>query len=171
MFCWHSPSAVDLRGHSRKHSPEEGLLGRSSADLEYQRPKQNLTLVLNAFQRQRINLNLVCHKLKPWGHCAGTEFSVVRIFFFVTFNLNSLHPKRHSYFPRFLGVLSSGTKNKRRLLLSFSRMAQHRTRFLAKKIAIGPGLVRARSAFWLRTKGFRPEGQIPRRHTSNSRVY
>ena len=65
MFCWRSHFAVDLRDHSRKHSPEEGLLGRTLADLDYQRPKQNLTLMLNAFQRHRINLNLVCHKLKP----------------------------------------------------------------------------------------------------------
>ena len=47
MFRSHS--AVDLGGHCRKHSPEEGLLGRTSADLEYKRPKQNLILMLNAF--------------------------------------------------------------------------------------------------------------------------
>ena len=58
MFRSHS--AVDLGGHCRKHSPEEGLLGRTSADLEYKRPKQNLILMLNAFFKYKLkNFNLV----------------------------------------------------------------------------------------------------------------
>ena len=37
-----------------KHSPEEGLLGRPSADRENQRPKQNLTLMLKMLFRGNV---------------------------------------------------------------------------------------------------------------------
>ena len=52
LLVFRSHSAVDLGGDWRKHSHEEGLLDRSSADLECKRPKQNLILMLNAFEVQ-----------------------------------------------------------------------------------------------------------------------